>query len=242
MAETVKAYVSTVMDNLVVEAKLKKRIEADLLAQIAEESENSDVALVLERMGPPEAVAREFMDSIYEDKTQIIDSLISEEIKAKELAYEYKSRYTFLGWPLVHINCRRSGKVRVAKGIIAIGDVAVGLVSIGGLALGGIGLGGISLALFSFGGISLGLMALGGLAVGQAAIGGLAIGKIAQGGLAVGKVAIGGKAIGNYVMEGQSGAVTGDEVIALVKSAYPGLGDWLINLLTLPLRFLLKIK
>ena len=62
--------------------------------------------------------------------------------------YEYKSKRTLWGLPLVHIHigfgfCK-------AKGIIAIGNIACGLISVGGLALG----------LLSIGGFALGLLVL----------------------------------------------------------------------------------
>ena len=68
--------------------------------------------------------------------------------------YEYKSKRTLWGLPLVHIHigfgfCK-------AKGIIAIGNIACGLISVGGLALG----------LLSIGGFALGLLVLAGAAAG----------------------------------------------------------------------------
>src|SRR5258708_5306406 len=50
--------------------------------------------------------------------------------------YEYKSSVTIGGWPLVHV-CSgfdpATMRLRVAKGVIAIGNVAVGVLAIGGL-------------------------------------------------------------------------------------------------------------
>lgn len=99
------------------------------------------------------------------------------------LAYEYKSSWAIGSWPLVHV-CGGVDPVtmrpRIAKGIIAIGDIAVGVLAIGGVACG----------LFSIGGASLGLLA---------AVGGAAIGAgCSIGGFAVGSIAIGGVAIGFY--------------------------------------------
>ena len=49
--------------------------------------------------------------------------------------YEYRSRRTLFGLPLVHINlCDRS--LCRAKGVIAIGNVATGLIAIGGFSAG----------------------------------------------------------------------------------------------------------
>lgn len=104
--------------------------------------------------------------------------------------YEYKSKRTLWGLPLVHIHvgfgfCK-------AKGIIAIGNIACGLISVGGLALG----------LLSIGGFALGLLVLAGAAAGGFAVGGLALGAFAVGGLAVGFIAVGGAAIGVYSLGG----------------------------------------
>ena len=109
---------------------------------------------------------------------------------------EYKSKTTLFGLPLVHIAFGldpRTGKKRVAKGIIAIGDISFGAISLGGVAMGGLTLGGCSLGLVSLGGLAVGLLA---------AIGGAAIGFLAFGGMAVGGVALGGGAVGYYAYGG----------------------------------------
>ena len=53
--------------------------------------------------------------------------------------YEYKSKFKIGNVPLIHINLGRG--FRIAKGIIAIGNIAVGLFSFGALALGVFSLG-----------------------------------------------------------------------------------------------------
>ena len=114
----------------------------------------------------------------------------------RTLAFEYRSRRTLFGLPLVHIHlgCGRS----VATGILAIGNVARGAVAIGGVSAGLIAVGGVSAGLlFSLGGLAVGYLALGGLAVGIYAMGGAAIAaNVAAGGAAVGPIAIGDAAIG----------------------------------------------
>ena len=55
--------------------------------------------------------------------------------------YEYRSKCTLLGLPLVHIHLG-SGPRR-ARGIIAIGNVATGLVAIGGFSAGLLSIGGL---------------------------------------------------------------------------------------------------
>lgn len=115
--------------------------------------------------------------------------------------YEYRSKTEVFGWPLVHV-CHgidpRTGRQRVAKGVIAIGGVAVG----------GFAFGGVAFGVFTFGGASVGLMSFGGAAVGLlVAIGGAAVGLgLSFGGLAIGTVAIGGGAFGVWGM-GDQGAV-----------------------------------
>ncbi len=113
--------------------------------------------------------------------------------------YEYRSSVTIGGWPLVHA-CTGIDPItmrpRVARGVIAIGNIAVGVLAIGGLACG----------LFTLGGASIGLfLAIGGAALGMGvSIGGFAVGSIAIGGAAVGFVyAIGGGAFGPAVIDGR---------------------------------------
>jgi len=111
--------------------------------------------------------------------------------------FEYASAIRIGDWPLVHV-CSGVDPVtmrpRVAKGVIAIGNIAVGVLAIGGVACGLLTLGGVSLGL---------LFALGGLAIGVGlSMGGVAIGSIAIGGVAVGFVyAIGGAAIGPAILD-----------------------------------------
>ena len=120
--------------------------------------------------------------------------------------YEYKSKRTLFGLPLIHIRLGDRG-VGVARGVIAIGNYAVGIFSLGGFSLG----------VFSVGGLSLGLLfSLAGLAVGGLAIGGCAIGLLAFGGCAVGLFAMGGGAFGVYAAGG--GAVASE--IAIGGSAH----------------------
>lgn len=132
--------------------------------------------------------------------------------------WEYRSRASFLGLPLVH--CRMFGptrlpgeKARPAIGWIAVGERAYGILyASGGVAVGGITTGGLSIGLISFGGFSIGLLlAAGGFAVGGIALGGGAIGWIASGGMALGwhaamggiaaahELAYGGAALANHI-------------------------------------------
>src|ERR1700716_1290715 len=60
-------------------------------------------------------------------------------------SFEYKSSMTIAGWPLIHV-CGGIDPVtirpRIAKGVIAIGNIAFGVLAIGGLAGGVLTLGG----------------------------------------------------------------------------------------------------
>ena len=74
--------------------------------------------------------------------------------------YEYKSKCTLWGVPVLHIHFADRGLAR-ATGIFAIGNSSFGLVSLGGISVGLFSLGGLSLGMLSFGGIALGAMAWG---------------------------------------------------------------------------------
>ncbi len=110
--------------------------------------------------------------------------------------YEYRSEVTVLGWPLVHIAQGfdpQTGRPRIARGIIAIGNVAVGLFALGGVAMGGIAFGGVGLGIVGLGGVGLGVLAAGGVGIGLLfAAGGLA----ASLGYAIGGLALAPHALG----------------------------------------------
>ena len=120
--------------------------------------------------------------------------------------WEYRSRATLFGVPLVH--CRHGRlpgqKLRPAVGWIATGDIAYGILFAGGgIAVGGISMGGMSVGLISIGGFGIGLIALGGVALGGVALGGAAIGFIASGGFAVAwQAAMGGVAAAHEIALG----------------------------------------
>jgi hypothetical protein len=83
--------------------------------------------------------------------------------------YEYRSEIELFGLPLIHITRGidpNSGRRRVSKGIIAIGEAAIGVIAVGGFALGGIAIGGMGIGLLAFGGLALGLLAFGALSFG----------------------------------------------------------------------------
>lgn len=115
--------------------------------------------------------------------------------------YEYKSKRTLFGLPLVHINCGPG--VHWARGIIAIGDIATGFVALGGIAVGLLSLGAISLGLLlALGGLSVGIISIGGCALGILALGAYTFGLLSVGGIACGVYSVGGVAIASKVAVG----------------------------------------
>jgi predicted Ser/Thr protein kinase len=122
------------------------------------------------------------------------------------LGFEYRSPATLWGYPIVHIATGINPvtmKRRIAKGWIAIGDIAIGGFALGGMAYGVTAIGGCALGLLTLGGVSLGLLlAIGGMAIGGLALGGAAVGIIAIGGGAVGVYALGGGVFGVFGLGG----------------------------------------
>ena len=104
--------------------------------------------------------------------------------------YEYKSKRTLLGLPLIHITrgaiIHGTLKKSIAKGWIAFGDIAYSpFLAIGALAIGPIALGAVAIGAIPMGGLALGGLALGGFGIGWLAVGGLTLGYEAIGGLAI---------------------------------------------------------
>ncbi len=94
--------------------------------------------------------------------------------------FEWKSKQTFYGYPFVHVAFGRDAqnRIRVAKGVIAIGQFGIGLIT---FAQFGIGL------LFGFGQFILGLTGIAQIAI-TALCG---VGQFASGYIAVGQFALG---------------------------------------------------
>ena len=92
--------------------------------------------------------------------------------------FEWKSRIGLFGIPFICVSYGRDfrGKIRVAKGFLAVGPIAVG-----GIAIGGFAAGIMPVGLLAIGLISLGVWAFGLLAVGQMACGLVAIGQMVVG-------------------------------------------------------------
>uniref|UniRef100_A0A7C4X7Q8 Zinc ribbon domain-containing protein n=1 Tax=candidate division WOR-3 bacterium TaxID=2052148 RepID=A0A7C4X7Q8_UNCW3 len=94
--------------------------------------------------------------------------------------FEWKSGFDVLGYPLIHIAVGKdvNGKIRVAKGIIAIGQFGIGLITIAQFGVGLL----FGLGQFVFGLVTVGQFAIGILfGLGQFATGYIVIGQIAFG-------------------------------------------------------------
>jgi transcriptional regulator with XRE-family HTH domain len=180
----------------------------------------------------------------------LADRAVVEELKEnkgylrRQGPYEYVSKTRVWGLPLVHVKFSRFSRTPgIAKGIIAIGDVALGVVSIGGFALGLLSLGGISLGLLlSLGGLALGAFALGGVAIGLIAFGGAAVGvyafggaaiasELAVGGAAVGRVAVGSAPQGDYTLIADE--ASREQIVQFIMQHVPGFPESLARLLSL---------
>ena len=149
--------------------------------------------------------------------------------------YRYTSKRKIAGIPLVSI-CfsRRLGRDGIAKGIIAIGNMAIGVVSIGALSFGMISFGALAFGALAIGAFSVGLAAWGALAVGVFAFGTAAVGiysagvaalgkEIAVGVSAMGETAIGETAKGTHCLLYESGVTTGIQVEQFLEDTNPHL-------------------
>ena len=136
---------------------------------------------------------------------------------------DWRTKATIFGYPVIHMASGidpKTGRKRIAKGWIAIGDIAIGAIAVGGVGIGVVGIGGCGIGLIAFGGAAIAvLLGMGGLATGLFADGGMAIGGIAHGGGAAGGIAVGGGATG-YVAIG--GAANGKYTISGRGVSPPG--------------------
>lgn len=165
--------------------------------------------------------------------------------------FEYKSRVTVAGIPLIHIKFGRyTGRIRMkdaAKGIIAVGNIAIGVVSAGFFSIGIFSIGMLSLGLLvSLGIVSIGLLAMGVAAIGIVAGGVTSLGIYATGVAAVGKnIATGVSAVGRtavarqgeelwgYNMTAVDDGVTREWVKSYLISYNPKVPKWILDFLTL---------
>ena len=172
---------------------------------------------------------------------------------------EYRSRWTLLGLPLVHVrmNCKQDGKELPAKGWIAVGGIAYGvLFAFGAVAIAPISMGGaFAVGLLSLGGgCAVGLLSIGGgFGFGVWAMGGgLAMGLLAFGGCAVGwtaafggaafarEFARGGLALARHANDAAAGAFIQNN--AFIQNALAAMrhARWLALLALMPLGLLCR--
>ena len=104
--------------------------------------------------------------------------------------FEFRSKEEINGWPFIHINFGtnpETGRPLVAKGVVAIGNIAFGVVSIGAAAFGVVTLAGFGLGVVSLAGIAIGIVALGAVALGYE----FALGAVVQSAkLAIGAIGL----------------------------------------------------
>ncbi len=122
----------------------------------------------------------------------------------RKLSFEYRSKTTVFGWPLVHIATGvdpASGRKRTAKGIVAMGCAPRGVIAFGDVAVGVIACGIFGYGVISVSVVAVGVVALGSLAAGLlAAMGGVALAPVALGGAAFGYYANGALACGKHAL------------------------------------------
>ena len=115
--------------------------------------------------------------------------------------YEYKSKRTLFGLPLVHVNIGFG--IKKAKGIIAIGNIARGFISIGFISIGLLSIGLISLGLIGLGLLTVALLlSVGTLSIGTISIGAIAIGVFTLGAVSIGVYSIGALAVASRIAVG----------------------------------------
>lgn len=235
----VEEYVVRVLSKLRMDEETKERIRRDLTASILERAEREGLEQALRSMGPPEEMAREFADNLKAGREpEALPERIAEltrEIKSLSPYFEYRSRRTLFGLPLVHIKIRRGGygygygwlrpygAPAVAKGILAIGEVAIGFAAIGCISFGLIAIGAVAFGLAAFGAIAIGLaLGAGAIATGAVAAGAIAIGGLTFGAVAIGRLAIGAAPIGHVTRRlSETDPLTWAEFRELLRLAFP---------------------
>jgi hypothetical protein len=147
----------------------------------------------------------------------------------------YKSTITLLGLPLIHIAIGppegSPGYRGIAKGWIAVGDIAFGVVfALGGLAFGGLSVGGFSVGLLAIAGLSIGVWSVGGLALGAFALGGGAVAIwAANGGLTIAsEYAIGGLAMAVHANTDEARIYVDSSTFFSVASQAARYSRWLL--------------
>lgn len=169
-----------------------------------------------------------------------------EEISRIFRGCSWDSRARLFGLPLVSVRLRFYPHMMrsrdMARGIVAIGNVAVGAVAVGMFSVGAVSIGVMSVGIFAMGALAFGLAAIGPVAIGLLAFGPVAVGlwyaggvaalggRIAVGVAAVGDTAVGYDAAGRHVLLWGQG-LTRAEVEAFLREYHPRLWGPLLKLL-----------
>jgi len=184
-------------------------------------------------------------------KTQVVININ----RGYSMEYEYKSKKTLFGLPLVHINIGRGFKK--AKGIISIGNISYGMISLGFISFGILSCGLVSIGLitlailsiglllavgvmsagiFSIGAISIGIFSLGAVSIGKYAFGAVAIASdIAIGDYAKANIAIGNKVKGINTISLDTSVV---DIKNLIKQEYPNLSKWIMDIINFFIKYI----
>ena len=123
-----------------------------------------------------------FVIASFPQRRRYLAKILAEQYGGRfpESAFEYRSRLSLFGWPLIHI--RIGDRFDVLRGPVkawfAVGSShAVGIIfASGGLAVAPFSFGGIAIGLLPFGAIALGIVSLGCITLGIWAFGGLGLG------------------------------------------------------------------
>lgn len=146
-----------------------------------------------------------FLFSVMRKRRRIVAEMTPDEraTNPETPAWEYRSRFTLLGLPFIHLRiCEHLATP--TRAWIAVGDYAFGvLFAWGGVAVAPVCFGGCAVGLVPIGVLGIGLLPLAGCSLGVWAIGGLAIGWKALGGCAIaGNAALGGVAVAHGFAQG----------------------------------------
>ncbi len=135
--------------------------------------------------------------------------------------YEYKSEAEIFGWPVIHVAFGKdaeTGKIIVAKGIIAIGQFGVGLFTIAQIGLG---------LIFGLGQCVAGIVAVGQFALGiYFGLGQFATGLTAIGQFALGRYVLSQMGLGEYVWSTKRRDPEAVEHFTNLWQAVVGLMNW----------------
>lgn len=132
--------------------------------------------------------------------------------------YEYKSKRTLWGMPLVHVNLCANGFCW-ARGVVAVGNISTGLISVGAISAGLFSFGALSAGLLALGALTLGLLSAGAVAIGLLTAGAVSLGLVSFGGIAAGQFAVGGLASGGALAIGGAASAP----VAIGEAAEGGL-------------------